>query len=362
MNPINVVVFSPQHPHGSVAAPRLSKFLDALEKRGQIKVQWITWNAKGVSFSEVFMADILVFQREFCQKGFGIEAIVQDAKRLGKVLVYEIDDLLTDMGQSGLMKRAKKFYNNITPEIKWLIKQVDFVTTSTETLKAELERLGGAGKTYLVPNFVDMSIWGGAVSPAPYVENGPFVLGYVGTPSHAGDLNMIRSSIAEVMKRHGPERVIFKGWGCMPVDFKFIPGTQLVRGMVHDTRQHAKEIREARIDLALAPLKDCPFNQSKSDIKFLEYSACYTPAIFSDVGPYHNGDIKHEFTGWIIPNTHTAWVNAIEELMIAHELRNIIRHAAHDHVIKNRSFEPIVDQVSALYQFFYEQGVKLKAA
>lgn len=352
MKPFNVLVFSPQPVNGSVAAPRLSKFLQELERRGVIKLKWLNWFAKGVPFSDIFMADMLVFQREFCQKEFAVESIIRDAHKFGKPVVYEIDDLLTNV-TTGLVKRAQNFYRDITPGIKFMLNASDFVTTSTEALKKELDTLGAKGKTFVVPNFVDLSIWGGVPPPAPYIPNGPFVLGYVGTPSHNGDLDMIRPALVSLLNKYGPEKLIFRSWGCMPDSFKFIPSAKLVRGMVPDTAEHARQIREARIDLALAPLEKCAFNLSKSDIKFLEYGACYTPAVYSNYGPYQA--IQHQVTGWRAENI-SEWIEAIETLMNNHSARQAIGFAAHDFVLKNRSFEAAVVQFQALYQYFYTEG------
>ena len=55
---------------------------------------------------------------------------------------------------------------------------------------------------------------------------------------------------------------------------------------------------------------DHPFNHAKSDLKWLEYSICYIPAIYSTISPY-TASVEHGKTGWLVDNQTEAWVQAI---------------------------------------------------
>jgi len=58
-------------------------------------------------------------------------------------------------------------------------------------------------------------------------------------------------------------------------------------------------------------LEDIPFTRAKSHIKWLEYSACGIPAIFSKVVAYSNF-VKDKKTGLLVENTNKAWFRAIK--------------------------------------------------
>jgi glycosyltransferase involved in cell wall biosynthesis len=93
--------------------------------------------------------------------------------------------------------------------------------------------------------------------------------------------------------------------------------------------------RSASWDIAVAPLRDTPFNRSKSDLKFLEYSALGLPGVFSDIVPY-NQSVRDGETGLLVPNGGGAWHDAILRLAQDPMLRERIASAARAQVIGGR--------------------------
>jgi glycosyltransferase involved in cell wall biosynthesis len=93
--------------------------------------------------------------------------------------------------------------------------------------------------------------------------------------------------------------------------------------------------RSASWDIAVAPLRDTPFNRSKSDLKFLEYSALGLPGVFSDIVPY-NRSVTDGETGLLVPNDGEAWHDAILRLAQDQVLRERLAGAARARVIGGR--------------------------
>ena len=94
-------------------------------------------------------------------------------------------------------------------------------------------------------------------------------------------------------------------------------------------------------DIAIAPLQDSSFNYSKSDIKFLDYSAIGTPGIFSKVPAYQN-TIVNQQDGLIVENDTERWIEAIQLLIEDSELRlnlamNASKRLYSERVIKHNS-------------------------
>jgi glycosyltransferase involved in cell wall biosynthesis len=91
-----------------------------------------------------------------------------------------------------------------------------------------------------------------------------------------------------------------------------------------------------RWDIALSPLKDTPFNQCKSDIKFLDYSAIGAAGIYSRV-PAYESSVRHLETGWLAENEVDAWVEALERLLSDDGLRIQIAQNATRYLYTERS-------------------------
>jgi len=77
--------------------------------------------------------------------------------------------------------------------------------------------------------------------------------------------------------------------------------------------------------IGLAPLTTLPFNKSKSNLKFLEYSYQGIATVASDFGPYA-GTIEDGETGLLVRDNRD-WYNAIRNL--------IDDEAEHDRLVKN---------------------------
>jgi hypothetical protein len=69
-----------------------------------------------------------------------------------------------------------------------------------------------------------------------------------------------------------------------------------------------------RWDIAISPLRDTAFNQCKSDIKFLDYSAIGAAGIYSRV-PAYESSVHHSQTGLLVDNDGEAWEEALETLL-----------------------------------------------
>jgi hypothetical protein len=148
----------------------------------------------------------------------------------------------------------------------------------------------------------------------------------MGTLTHDDDLMMILPVFQTIWEHHGGE-----------IEFQIVGGVGRV-----DTLQALQELpvrvvnprpeeteyplfmlwfsSHLRWDIAISPLKDTPFNQCKSDIKFLDYSAIRAAGIYSRV-PGYESSVRHLETGWLADNEVDAWVEALEELLSDDRLR-----------------------------------------
>lgn len=350
---LQVAVFSHEPPNCAVALLRLAGTIRHLESQNRMKLEWHTARSTEVDIKKLFDCDIFTIHREFCDAQIG-SPIIGAVREMGKPLVFELDDLLINLPKTN---PNHKYCAAITPDILSTLRVADFVTVTTEPLKRYLEEAEpqSKGKIHVLPNFINLDIWGGAKPPSEKPEN-PFVIGWFGTATHDEDLAIIKPAIVELARKYAG-KLVFKFWGYLPEDLKNIPGVVLMRGSQPDLRLHARDVVNSRIDLAIAPLLDHPFNHAKSDLKWLEYSICYIPGIYSTISPY-TGSVEHGRTGWLVDNKPELWVEAIERFMHDHELRRTIAIQAHDEVHQKRCVEVGAEQWDALYRSFVMSGPK----
>jgi len=78
--------------------------------------------------------------------------------------------------------------------------------------------------------------------------------------------------------------------------------------------------------VGLAPLSAIPFNRSKSNLKFLEYTIQDLVTVASDFGPYKE-TIEHNHTGVLISDNRD-WYDAVMDLVNNDDKRNHILNNA----------------------------------
>lgn len=106
------------------------------------------------------------------------------------------------------------------------------------------------------------------------------------------------------------------------------------------------------VDVLLAPLKECPFNQMKSQLKVIEAGFMDCAIIAQDFGAYQL-DIKNVFTkgGEIDPNgngilvdsskNHKLWARYIEKLANEPELVDMLKKNLHDSIVDKYSISAV---------------------
>ncbi len=353
---LRVSVFSHEPPTCAVALLRLAGIIQYLEHQKRMELHWCVARDPQLDIERLLKSDIFVFQREFADRRFS-RHILASVRELGKPIVFELDDLLINVPESN---PNHKYCQAITPDVLEMLREADFVTVTTEPLKKYLAEVEpqAKDKTFILPNYINLDIWDGA-SPPPEKAGEPFVIGWFGTATHDEDLAIIKPAIVEIARKYAG-KVVFRFWGYLPKDLEGIPGVELVRGSQPNLRLHARDLVNSRIDLALAPLLDHPFNHAKSDLKWLEYSICYVPAIYSPISPYTNS-VKHGCTGWLAENKPEFWLEAIEILMRDNQLRRQIAIQAHDEVRQSRCVDTGSQEWDALYRAFQVSGCRPKA-
>jgi glycosyltransferase involved in cell wall biosynthesis len=222
--------------------------------------------------------------------------------------------------------------------LRFFAREADAVFVSTDRLRDRL--LGLNRNVWVIPNALDERLLPRDLA-RPVRPDGPWVLGYMGTYTHDGDLMMVLEALRRALYRH---RAM---WRMELVGVISDPSLlDLFRGLpvaIRDPSSYSnytnfmKWICKNIIwDLAIAPLEDTPFNSCKSDIKFLDYSAFGIPGIYSRV-PAYEATVRHLETGYLADNTVEAWAEALEVLMADTALRRSIAANARAYLLRYRT-------------------------
>ena len=280
-------------------------------------------NVKEDIANENFNLDVIIIQRDVLNLDLA-KLIIEKCHELGIFIIYEIDDDLMNIDSS---HPEFDYYKTVKTTVEYIIKNSNVCTVSTEKLKEKLHDLNK--NIYVIPNRL-IQQWDAPsnLSKQPNVIK----IGYMGTTSHSNDLNLIKKAIINV-KNHFKNKninVVFELIGGTEDKLDFADKIEIPRGKTRYPLfvEWLKSI--VNWDIAIAPLEDTFINKSKSELKYLEYSALNVPGIYSNIGPYKS-KIIHEYNGLIVNNNTSDWEKNIIKLIENKELqKNIITNSKKD--------------------------------
>ena len=270
-----------------------------------------------------------------------VEQLVERIRRAGAKFIYALDDNFFDLVQENKGWPPLE----LLPIADFCLREADGVLLSTPAL---LERLSefitkteDRQQWVVVPNALDERLLVSRPIKSRSLEQRKVTIGAMGTATHDEDLLMILPAI-ETICRHHPGQVELQIVG---VTRK--PETQqALQGLPVRAINPQPEEQEYPLfmpwftatlnwDIALSPLRDTPFNRTKSDVKFLDYAAIGAAGIFSRLPPYQSS-VKHLETGWLAENTPAAWEEALETLISEPDLCQRIARRANRYLFEQR--------------------------
>lgn len=347
--PVTVSVFSLDAPQEACARIRLLSHFDALN--GSIKANWgvISDGVKcTTNLDMIDQADIIVIQRFYPRKG--TVPYIEKMLSSGKPVIYEVDDLLLDLPADNHLKSWAGETVDLFP---WLLPRVTAITVSTPLLAKEFSVFNPS--VHVIPNLADTELFQAVVTK----KNGPVIIGFSGTVTHARDLKKIGEALFRVADRYG-DKVAFSFMGLSASEFSSLPGFRFL-DFERDYASYGKALSSSGIDIALVPLQDNNFNRCKSNIKWLEYSACGIAGVYADLPPY-NTSIRHGASGVLVDDDPDKWFQAICLLIDHPELRQRIANQAKTEVLSHHSLKRGSQVLYTLYESMVGENICTKIA
>lgn len=264
------------------------------------------------------------------------------ARATGQVCVADLDDAFHSLPKSNIAHQTTDAKNNpdFNRDHYWrMLAENDFVTTSTEPLRKEMERLGVPAFT--VRNAIQLERWP-QFDPG---EDGKFFSWIGGIAWRAHDLQVLRSvGLARWLEDVGEG--FFHGGDSQDPS---VPKAWEQIGIPTDRVQcaaapltHIANYVElwAPVGVMLVPLERCAFNESKSYLKSLEACASGVPYIVSAGFPEQQILIDEGSAGRVARNDKPSqWIDNLYDLLdpdVRREEGKINRGIAEKHDITQR--------------------------
>lgn len=271
------------------------------------------WGAR-VETQRISEVDLVLIQRDFPRFWSAYRDVIQLTRRMGKFLIYELDDLLFELPEDHSHRHD---YSGALTAMLAAVSDSDLVTVSSEELREYIRKINP--NVRVLRNYLDDRIWPIRSIKKTDQDDSPIIVGYMGGETHQSDLEMIEPVLKRMLNKYG-DRIAFRFWGGKPpagiLSFSSTDWTAIDE---LDYRRFAGFFANQDCDIVIAPLRDTSFNRAKSGIKFLEYSALGKAGVYSRLPPYQT--IVDDGVSGFLAGSEEEWETALCRLIESPELR-----------------------------------------
>jgi glycosyltransferase involved in cell wall biosynthesis len=291
-------------------------------------------------------ADVYVFQRRMEHRllhgAWSMADVARWLREHGKVIVSDVDDWMPGMSPSnpGYASLGKLSKHLSVTGLLDTFRASDCLTVSTPALAEGHAR--DCGDVRVLPNFLDWRMWDGVEQQSEVERPGGRVrVGWMGWLQwHPDDMNVLRGLIGPWLERNRHVDFVSIGEpkpGEEPDGYRSVHDVLDVpadRRLVVHGRRFAELARIVpNLDVGLVPLAGSVFNECKSHLKGLEYSAAGIVPVASPTEPYRSF-IRDGETGFLARKPKQ-WLRVMDELVNDDGLRRRVGRAAREAAAAN---------------------------
>lgn len=286
-----------------------------------------------------------------------IQKFINDAKALGRILVYGMDDplFLSDVLRTYFRlppefgDSEKNFYYHEADRRLALMKQCDCFLASTEYLARQAENVGLSA--YVIRNGLSRAMVDAGMnalakkSKLQANHGGKTIIGYFsGTRTHDFDFTLVTEALLSTLEQFS--FVEMRIYGYLDLDVRFLRFKhQVKRRPLTSWQRIISEI--ASVDINIAPLElKSELTEAKSEIKYIEAALVKVPTVASATDTFTRV-ITHGVTGYLAQN-HNDWYEHLKCLILNPAERSRIADAAHRHVVSDYSPATMSKQTAAV--------------
>ncbi len=247
-------------------------------------------------------ADVVVWMSLHNEESLGLFRYMKETHR--KPMLMEMDDNVFSIPPYN--EACHSFAPGSRPVSIFVAqaKESDGLIVSTPHLKEVYEDLNP--NIWVVPNSINLSLWRRSSPRRQSTIKSALRIGFVGGSTHLDDLELVREPILDILARH--PNVRFVTMQCVP---KWAEGHKQIK-CVRDFRpinKYPAWVNRQGFDIGIAPLKDNAFNRSKSNLRWLEYSAMGIPTVASPLTHFK------EAQNIMLADSPEEWKTALEYLI-----------------------------------------------
>jgi glycosyltransferase involved in cell wall biosynthesis len=186
---------------------------------------------------------------------------------------------------------------------------------------------------FCFPTVVDMNRYTEKKwSAAPYSQENPFLIGWIGSPSTAPFIREVLPAIQKFCKNF-PARLVLVGSGPMNFD-KNLP-VEILDWKEEDEIQHIH-----RFDVGIMPLRHHKeWDKGKCAFKLIQYMACGIPVVGSKVGA--NEELVEDGIDGFLASTEANWIAALQKIYQDRALAAAMGVRAREKIIRKYSRQAI---------------------
>lgn len=264
-------------------------------------------------------------------------------KAAGGKLLYEIDDDLLDA--DGL--RPRHYAGDVeatAAKVRFLASHADVVHVSTEPLAARLRAFNQ--QVRVIPTALDADLWRLATprqhdqGPFRRLPDGPVRIGYIGTPTHDEDLDLVTDAMRAIEAKYGAA-VEIEVIGTFQ-ERKPTFGKRVGLPKKNDYPHFARWLQErVHWDIGILPTSLGSKNITHTQIATLIYSALEIPTIISTTAARHLSP-KIPTEHYLIANSTADWIEKVTTLIQNKDLRNRLKPQS------NKLIPPYIESLTSL--------------
>lgn len=235
---------------------------------------------------------------------------IKELMDLGVRWSVDFDDDFLNMSPLNPVRQQYPYNSNEFKTIVWLIKNAPYLTVSTSHLARVYSKIRDPE---LPPPFVlENRIAPDFYPKRKYKKHEGTVFAWQGGLTHHADIfhTPFWGAMAYILGKYPQSRL--KIMGGIPDDFHSeMPQVKYIEG-VSDYQKFTKQLVDvySDVDVALCPLENNVFNDSKSSIKAQEALIHSIPVVASNVRPYQ--ELASEVSGITLVESTKEWIEALE--------------------------------------------------
>lgn len=282
---------------------------------------------KDVRPEDLYWGDVFVNQRV---SGLNTSSLINTLKLYGKKVVFEMDDLLTEipdfLGHHRLSKSNLGFLLSS-------MAAADAISTSTQRLANKLSKFNP--NVHLVPNCIH-----GAISAKKSAAVDILKATIVIASTDSVTVDILLKPVQRIKQAYG-DAVQIVAIGPIAQFFKK-KKVAVQEFPIQGYAEFRKLLSEIVNPIGIIPLDDSVFSSCKSPIKFFDYASVGIPSLCSNVPPYSDY-VAHEETGLLVDNNEQAWYEAITKAVEDTRLRESLVTKAREHALETHQMDKAGD-------------------